>query len=104
MGKEIYMRDFVVKILVRLGLYKPIVELINRVKETFQARCVRHLGLETLREANVACEEVNVIMFPAFGTLLGAIREKGFISYDIGTWNYGSNDFGKKNYKKKKVE
>ena len=77
------MRDFVVKILVRLGLYKPIVELINRVKETFQARRVRHLGLETLREANVACEEVNVIMFPAFGTLLGAIRDKGINSYDF---------------------
>ena len=77
------MRDFVVKILVRLGLYKPVVSAINRIKEANQARRVRHLGLETLCEANVACEEANVIMFPAFGTLLGAIRDKGFISYDF---------------------
>lgn len=77
------MRDLVVKILVRLGLYKPVVNIINRVKETFQAHRVRRLGLETLREANEACEEANVIMFPTFGTLLGAIREKGFISYDF---------------------
>jgi len=83
MGKEICMRDFVVKILVQLGLYKPIVSIINRVKESYQARRVRRWGLETLCEANAACEEANIIMFPAFGTLLGAIREKGFISYDF---------------------
>ena len=35
-----------------------------------------------MREANAACEEANVVMFPAFGTLLGALREHGFISYD----------------------
>lgn len=83
MGKAIFMRDLVVKILVRIGLYKPVVNIINRIKETFQARRVRHLGVETLREANAACEEASIIMFPAFGTLLGAIRDKGFISYDF---------------------
>jgi hypothetical protein len=77
------MRDFVVKILVQFGLYKPIVSIINRVKESYQARRVRHLGVETLHEANAACEEASIIMFPAFGTLLGAIRDKGFISYDF---------------------
>ena len=77
-----FMRDFVVKILVRLGLYKFVVEKINHLKEFFQARRVRKVGVETLREADVACEEVNVVMFPVFGTLLGAIRDKGFISYD----------------------
>ena len=77
------MRDFVVKILVRLGLYKPVVSAINRIKEANQARRVRRMGLETLREANAACKEANILMFPTFGTLLGAIREKGFIPYDF---------------------
>lgn len=76
------MRDIIVKILVMIGLYKPIVNLINRVKFIGQAKRVRKLGLETLREADAACLEADVVMFPAFGTLLGAIRDKGFISYD----------------------
>lgn len=76
------MRDFIVKILVKMGLYRPTVDAINRFKAIRQARSVRKYGLETLQEANKACEETNTIMFPAFGTLLGAIRDKGFISYD----------------------
>lgn len=77
-----FMRDLVVKIFVKIGLYKPIVNVINRFKFIGQARRVRKLGLETLQEANAACEEAHVIMFPVFGTLLGAIRDHGFISYD----------------------
>lgn len=76
------MRDFVVKILVKLGLYKQAVAYINRVKEYFQARKIRKYGVETVFEVDAACREAGIIAFPTFGTLLGAIRDKGFIPYD----------------------
>lgn len=76
------MRDFVVKILVRLGLYKPIVELINRLKFEVQARRMRHDGLSMLEAADKAFSLMNVRAFLTYGALLGAYREHGFISYD----------------------
>ncbi len=82
MGKEIYMRDFVVKILVKLGLYKPIVELINRVKFEIQARRMKRDGLAMLRAADNVFSQMNVRAFLTYGALLGAYREHGFISYD----------------------
>ena len=82
MGYAISMRDFVVKILVRLGLYKPIVELINRVKFEIQARRMKRDGLAMLAAADNAFTQMNVRAFLAYGALLGAYREHGFISYD----------------------
>lgn len=82
MGKEIYMRDFVVKILVKLGLYKPIVELINRVKFEIQASRMKRDGLAMLRAADKVFTQMNVRAFLTYGALLGAYREHGFISYD----------------------
>lgn len=82
MGKEIFMRDFVVKILVRLGLYKPIVELINRVKFDNQARRMKRDGLAMLTEADKVLTKMGVRAFLTYGALLGAYREHGFISYD----------------------
>lgn len=82
MGEEIFMRDFVVKILVRLGLYRPIVELINRVKFEIQARRMRRDGLAMLAAADKVFTQMNVRAFLTYGALLGAYREHGFISYD----------------------
>ena len=76
------MRDFVVKILVKLGLYKPIVELINRVKFEIQARRMKRDGLAMLRAADKVLTQMNVRAFLTYGALLGAYREHGFISYD----------------------
>lgn len=76
------MRDFIVKILVRLGLYKPIVELISRLKLEVQSRRMKRDGLAMLAAANNALSQIGVRPFLAFGTLLGAYREHGFISYD----------------------
>ena len=77
-----FMRDFLVKIALRLGIYKQIVECINRVKFEFQARRMRKNGLEMLEEANRVFEEMGFKAFLTYGTLLGAYRDHGFISYD----------------------
>ena len=77
------MRDLIVKLFVKLGIYKITVEYINRFKQIFQAKKVRKWGLENLREADAAFSEIGLQMFPAFGTLLGAVRDHGFISYDF---------------------
>ncbi len=76
------LRDIVVRILARLGLYKPTVNLINHYKEARQARLMKKNGLEMLREADKALSKANVRGFLSFGTLLGAYRDHNFISYD----------------------
>lgn len=76
------MRDFVVKILVKLGLYKPIVELINRAKFELQARRMKRDGLAMLTAADKTFSQMDVRAFLTYGALLGAYREHGFISYD----------------------
>ena len=76
------MRDLVVKILVQIGLYKPIVGLINRIKHSVQARRMKKDGLKMLVAADKILSEMGVRAFISFGTLLGAYREHGFISYD----------------------
>lgn len=76
------MRDLVVKILVKLGLYKQTVELINRFKFEVQARRMRRSGLKMLEQAENAFDEMNVQAFLTYGCLLGAYRDHGFISYD----------------------
>ena len=76
------MRDFLVKIALKFGLYKQIVEYINRVKFEIQARRMRKNGLDMLDAANRVFATMNVRAFLTYGALLGAYRDKGFISYD----------------------
>lgn len=76
------MRDFIVKILVKLKIYKPIVEFINRIKFEIQARKMKKNGLEMLEAADKTLSGLGVQAFLTYGALLGAYREKGFISYD----------------------
>lgn len=76
------MRDFLVKIALKLGLYKQIVEYINRVKFEIQARRMRKNGLDMLDAANRVFATMNMRAFLTYGALLGAYRDKGFISYD----------------------
>ncbi len=76
------MRDLLVKILVAIGLYKPIVEGINRVKFEIQARRMKRYGLTMLAAADKVFSEMGVKAFLTYGALLGAYRDHGFISYD----------------------
>jgi len=76
------MRDLLVKILLKLGLYQKAVELINKVKFERQARLMRKNGLAMLAAADKAFSEAGVEAFLTYGCLLGAYRDHGFISYD----------------------
>ena len=76
------MRDFIVKITLKLGIYQQIVEIINRVKFNVQARRLRNSGLQMLREADIVLSQLGLKPFLTYGALLGAYREHGFISYD----------------------
>ena len=76
------MRDFIVKILLTFGLYRPIIKNINQIKFKQQVRKMRKNGLEMLCMADKAFNSMGVKAFLSFGTLLGAYRDKGFIAYD----------------------
>lgn len=76
------MRDLIVKLFLRLGLYKKAVEVINKVKFDIQGRRMQKYGLEMLSAADKAFSEVGVEAFLTYGCLLGAYRDHGFISYD----------------------
>ena len=76
------MRDFIVKILLTFGLYRPIIKIINQIKFKQQVRKMRKNGLEMLNMADKAFNSMGVKAFLSFGTLLAAYRDKGFIAYD----------------------
>jgi len=76
------MRDIIVKIFVKLGIYKGAVEIINKIKFEKQAKLMRKHGLEMLEAAEKAFDEAGVQAFLTYGCLLGAYRDHGFISYD----------------------
>lgn len=76
------MRDFAVKIALKLGIYKKIVDGINCIKFHIQARRMKKNGLSMLRLADETLSALNVKAFLTFGVLLGAFRDENFISYD----------------------
>lgn len=76
------MRDFIVKILTKLGLYKKSVEALNKLKFELQARRMKKYGLEMLVAADKALSSLGIKAFLTYGALLGAYRDHGFISYD----------------------
>lgn len=76
------MRDLMVKMALKLGVYKQSVVLIKHVKSSIQARRMRHNGLQLLRIADKALSDIGTQAFLTYGTLLGAYRDHGFISYD----------------------
>ena len=75
-------RDLFVKIAIRLGVYKSMMKIDNRIQMRKQNKAFALYGLETLRTADETASKCGCRLFLAFGTLLGAYRNKGFIPYD----------------------
>lgn len=76
------MRTLLVKIAIKLGLYQQMMKIDNRIAMRKQNRAFAKYGLETLAKATQAARDSHCKLFLAFGTLLGAYRNKGFIPYD----------------------
>lgn len=76
------MREFIVKLATFLGLYNWLMKIDNRLETRRQNKAFLKYGLEALRGAVAASDECGGKLFLAFGSLLGAYREKGFIPFD----------------------
>ncbi|MBR1850885.1 MAG: LicD family protein [Bacteroidales bacterium] len=76
------MRETIVKLAEALGLYKWLMAIDTRRQMRRQNRAFARYGLETLAQAEAAAAECGAHLFLAFGSLLGAYREKGFIPFD----------------------
>lgn len=76
------MREIIVKLATFLGLYNWLMKIDNRRETKLQNRAFLKYGLEALHEAVAATDECGGKLFMAFGSLLGAYREKGFIPFD----------------------
>ena len=76
------MKDLIVKIALKLGLYKKLVAIdtwfINRKKN----RNFLKNGKNTFIYLDEVCRNAGVRMIPIFGTQLGLFRDNGFIPFD----------------------
>lgn len=77
------MREMIVKLATFLGLYNRLMKIDNRLQARRQNKAFMKYGLEALNEAVAAANECGGQLFLAFGSLLGAYREKGFIPFDF---------------------
>ena len=76
------MRELLVKISQWLGIYRQMMKIDNRIQMHKQNKAFASYGLETLETAEKVADQCGCRLFLAFGTLLGAYRNKGFIPYD----------------------
>ena len=75
-------RSYLVYFSQKIGLYQWAVKQDTLRKERKLKKAFNKYGLETLQQADKAFRSEGCFIFPTFGTLLGAYREKNFIPHD----------------------
>ncbi len=75
-------RKYLVYLSRKLGLYQWAVKQDTLRRERKLKKAFDKYGLEALQQADKAFRSEGSFIFPTFGTLLGAYREKGFIPHD----------------------
>lgn len=76
------MRDLIVKIALKLGLYKTLVKIDTYFINRKLCKNFQKYGIETFIHLDKVCRNMGVKMFPIFGTQLGLYRDNGFIPFD----------------------
>lgn len=79
----ISIRELAVSISESMGIYKYLMKIDSRIQMQKQNRAFQRYGIETVRRVAKASEMSGCQLFLAFGTLLGAYRDHGFIPYDF---------------------
>lgn len=82
MKEHSFLRDAVVKVAVKLGVYPKVVAFLNRQIAKREAASIKEHGVEVLAKVDEVLTKEGVNPFLSFGLLLGAYRDKGFIPYD----------------------
>lgn len=80
--KRSLLRKVLVAFTKKIGLYKRCTNIERAYKQWRKEKAFHKYGLQTLIEADKVVTSFNGKMFLAFGTLLGAYRDKKFIPYD----------------------
>lgn len=85
------MLEVIKNILSKLGLFNIFRNLFGNTLTDIRSYFFRKNALETFKKLMNILNKENIENFIVFGTLLGAIREKGFIKHDLdidlGVWN-----------------
>lgn len=76
------MREQLVKIATKLGIYQQMVKIDTRHTEHLQKKAMKRYGLQTILEADAVVSDFGGHLFLVFGSLLGAYREHNFIPHD----------------------
>lgn len=76
------MRDLIVKIALKLGIYKKLVDIDTFFIDRRKSKNFKKYGEEAYIKMDDVCRSLGVQLLPIFGTQLGFIRENGFIPYD----------------------
>ena len=89
------MIETIKNILSKLGLFNIVRTMVKKPFNSIRSYFFRKNVLKTFQKLLSILEEEKIEAFLVFGTLLGAIREKGFIKHDLdldfGVWE--DNDF-----------
>lgn len=76
------MRDLIVKIALRLGVYKKLVDIDTYFKTRKKFKQFHKYGVETFVLLDNVCRKAGTQLLPIFGTQLGLYRDNGFFPHD----------------------